>query len=253
MNKRAKQQSSKRALCTYCDLRLPLNPDGRLPFHGSIDGRCPGSETNPEQIIRRAALIAERTSERSIPPSSKQCSLPSPSDTRDSAIEFIAGIAKDARFSNEYLGNVVRSWLPTLESSDESNPSNLALQKGADVLWERQFKGTPWEGKVGLIRPDSMEEYRALAYQVWKAVSGISAVETPPEYPVPPQEQYDVSKWSSRDPAPRLDIALYDDGALCVTRHGTDDVVYEMPAVAALDLAHKIIARSALKASGERT
>jgi len=49
-------------------------------------------------------------------------------------------------------------------------PHNLALQKGANVLWERQFKGTPWEGKVGLINPDSMEEYRALAYQVWKAI-----------------------------------------------------------------------------------
>lgn len=49
-------------------------------------------------------------------------------------------------------------------------PTNVDLQRGANVLWSRQFKGTPWEGKVQLINPDSMEEYRALALQVWKAV-----------------------------------------------------------------------------------
>lgn len=54
-----------------------------------------------------------------------------------------------------------------------TEPSNLALQKGANMLWARQFKGTLWEGKVGLINPESMEEYRALALQVWTAIESV--------------------------------------------------------------------------------
>lgn len=47
-----------------------------------------------------------------------ECSVPSPSDTPESALEFIVAIAKDYRFSDEYVGNVVRSWLPLLLSTN---------------------------------------------------------------------------------------------------------------------------------------
>jgi hypothetical protein len=36
-----------RAYCPVCGVRMPLRPDGTLPFHGAIDGMCVGSEKKP--------------------------------------------------------------------------------------------------------------------------------------------------------------------------------------------------------------
>lgn len=93
----------------------------------------------------------------------------------DLVAELEAAAAKWVLEKNKYTLESLRdaraAVLKRLAPETFVQPSNLALQKGADVLWGRQFKGTPWEGKVGLINPDSMEEYRALAFQVWKAIN----------------------------------------------------------------------------------
>lgn len=36
-----------RVVCQHCKSSMPLQPDGTLPFHGQITGRCPGSEQQP--------------------------------------------------------------------------------------------------------------------------------------------------------------------------------------------------------------
>jgi hypothetical protein len=44
------------------------------------------------------------------------------------------------------------------------------LQAGAKVLWEKQFEGTPWAGKVALIDPTSLQEYETVAANVFNAM-----------------------------------------------------------------------------------
>jgi ribosomal protein L40E len=80
--------------CLYCEAREQIEAQARTL--NLLSGRI-------ADLQRRAVETAH--------------SQPSPSDTPESALQFIIGIAKDRRFSNEYLGNVVRSWLPMLESS----------------------------------------------------------------------------------------------------------------------------------------
>jgi hypothetical protein len=51
------------------------------------------------------------------PAEPKDCSQPSPSDDQESAFAFLLSVAADDRYSNEYVGNVVRSWLHVLDGS----------------------------------------------------------------------------------------------------------------------------------------
>lgn len=97
------------------------------------------------------------------------CSLPSPSDTRESAIAFIVGVAKDTRFSTEYVGNVVRSWLDKLGAVETAVPrldaitagriieSNLNLRAENDLLRKLSEKAsTP--------QPSAFEQQSPRAY-----------------------------------------------------------------------------------------
>ncbi|MGH9829086.1 MAG: hypothetical protein ACREDR_38190 [Blastocatellia bacterium] len=54
-----------------------------------------------------------------------------------------------------------------------AKPFTRAQQEaGARVLWEKQFEGTPWAGKVKLIDPTSLREYEVLAMAVFNAMGG---------------------------------------------------------------------------------
>lgn len=58
-------------------------------------------------------------------------------------------------------------------------PREKVIQAGAEILWNKQFEGTAWDGKLKCINPESIEEYRDLALKVWRAMVAAEAVHGP--------------------------------------------------------------------------
>ena len=75
----------------------------------------------------------------------------------------------------ERLTDEVGAYAMALEQCRHHTPAQCAPDRRAKViqlLWEKQFEGSPWHSKFHLIRPDSLEkDYGALADTIITAVT----------------------------------------------------------------------------------
>ncbi len=56
-------------------------------------------------------------------------------------------------------------------NTKESIHATIEMQKaGAQVLFDKQFENTPWQGKIKLIDPATIQEYETVACNVYFAM-----------------------------------------------------------------------------------
>ena len=121
----------------------------------------------------------------------KLVSPPSPSDTPQSAIEHIRAIAADERFSAEYLGYVVRSWLPLLAPAPFTSKERLST---AQVI--KRLKGPERWDDLWNLRPLLIEDLERLTAETSVPQFEYCVFEGPPPAP--------HKSWSAwMDSAPR--------------------------------------------------